>query len=109
MFCENYQENTGFPVKLSCKIIAQHRKISPLYPRPLFSSLSLILPSLRNKSKTKVFPVHLKTILEMVLSELKIWDFHHCVQERKAFLQKHSHSLKLQDLFRAHVIFQFTH
>ena len=45
----------------------------------------------------------------MVLSELKIWDFHHYVQERVLFLRKHSHSLKLQYLFRAHVIFQFTH
>ena len=59
--------------------------------------------------KTKVFPVHLKTIIEVVLSELKIWNLHYYVQERMLFLQKHSHSLKLQNLFRAHVIFQFTH
>ena len=93
----------------ACKIIGQRWKISPLYLFPLFSSLSLFLPSLRNKSKTRVFPAHLKTILEVVLSELKIWDVHYYVQERMLFLQKHSLSLKLQNLFRAHVIFQFTH
>ena len=95
----------------ACKIIAQRSKSSPLYPlQPsLALSLSLFLPSLRNNSKTKVFPVHLKIILEVVLSELKIWDFRYYVQERMLFLQKHSHSLKLQNLFRAHVIFQFTH
>ena len=65
-----------------------------------YSSLSLTFPpSLRNKFKTKVFPVHLKTILVVALSELKIWDFHHYVQERVLFLQKHSHSLKLQNIF----------
>ena len=48
-------------------------------------------------------------ILEVVLSELKIWDLHYYVQERMLFLQNDSHSLKLQNLFRAHVIFQFMH
>ena len=80
------------------KIIARGRNISPLYPLPPCLVLSLFLPSLRNKFKTKV-----------VLSKLKIWDSHHYVQESVLFLQKHSHSLKLQYLFRAHVIFQFTH
>ena len=95
----------------ACKIIARHGNISPLYPFPLSSSLSLsiFLSSLRNKSKTKVFPVHLKTILEVVLSELKIWNYHHYVQKIMRFLQKHSHSLKLKYLFRAHLIFMFTH
>ena len=70
----------------ACKIIAGRRNISPLYPRPPSLALSsLFLPSLWNKFKTKVFPVHLKTILEVVLSELKIWDFHHYVQERMFF------------------------
>ena len=93
----------------ACKIIVQCRNISPLYyplPPSLAHSLLLFLPSLRNKFKTKF---QLKTSLEVVLSELKIWDFHYYVQERVPFLQKHSHSLKLQYLFRAHVIFQFTH
>ena len=66
----------------ACKIVAQRGKISPLYPLPPSLVFSLFLPSLTNKSKTKAFPVHLKTILEVVLSELKIWDFHHYVQER---------------------------
>ena len=44
----------------------------------------------------------------MVLSELEIWNFHNYVQKIMHFLQKHSHSLQLQYLFRAHVIFQFT-
>ena len=91
------------------KIIARFETSLHSIPFPLSSSLSLFLPSLRNKFKTKVFSVHLKTILEVVLRELKIWDFHYYVQERMLFLQKHSHSLKLQNLFRAHVIFQFTH
>ena len=91
------------------KIIARRRNISPLYPLPPSLALSVFLPSLRNKFKTKVFPVQLKTSLEVVLSELKIWDFNHYVQERMAILHKNSHSLKLQYLFRAHVIFQFTH
>ena len=53
------------------KIIVRRGNISLLYPLPpLSSSLSIFLPSLRNKSKTKVFPVHLKTVLEVVLSEL---------------------------------------
>ena len=94
----------------ACEIIARRQNISPLYPLPpLSSSVSLFLPSLRNKSKTKVLPVHLKTILDVVLSELKIWDFHYYVQEIMLFLQKHSQSLKLQNHFRAYVIFQFTH
>ena len=76
----------------ACKIIARRGNISPLYLLPLSSSLSLFLPLLRNKSKTKVFPVHLKTILEVLLSELKIWNFHHYVQKIMLFLQKHSHS-----------------
>ena len=42
----------------------------------LLHSDGLFLPSLRNKFKTKVL---LKTSPEVVLSELKIWDFHHCV------------------------------
>ena len=41
--------------------------------------------------------------------DLKIWDFNHYVQKRVHFLKEYSHSLKLQYLFRAHVIFQFTH
>ena len=53
----------------------------------------------QNKFKTKVFPLQLKTDLEVVLSELKIWDLHYYVQEIMLFLQKHSHSLKLQNLF----------
>ena len=57
-------------------------------PYPLSSSLSLFLPSLGNKFKTKVFPVQLKTGLEVVLCELKIWDFYHYVQERVLFLKK---------------------
>ena len=93
----------------ACKIIAQRENISPLYPLPLSLALSLFLPSLRNKSKTKVFSVNLKTVLEVVLSKLKIWNFHHYFQKIMHFLQKHSHSLKLQYLFRAHVMFQFTH
>ena len=73
----------------ACKIIVRRRNISPLYPlHPLSSSLSIFLPSLRNKSKTKVFPVHLKTVLEVVSSELKIWNFHHYVQKIMHFLQK---------------------
>ena len=72
-------------------------------------SLSIFLPSLRNKSKTKLFPVNLKTVLEVVLSELKICNFHHYVQKIMHFLQKYSHSLKLEYPFRAQVIFQFTH
>ena len=70
---------------------------------------NFILSPVTHKLKKKVFPVQLKTGLEVLLSELKIWDFHHCVQKRVLFLQKHSHSLKLHYLFRAHVIFQFTH
>ena len=77
-------------------------------PFPLASSLSLFLSSLGIKFKTNVFPVQLKTGLEVVLSKLKIQHFQHYVQERVLFLQKHSHSLKLQYVFRAHVIFQFT-
>ena len=88
----------------ACKIIVQRGKISPLYPLPPPSlGLSVFLPSLRNKSKTKLFPVHLTTVLEEVLSELKIY-FHQYVQKIMLFLQKHSHFLKLQYLFRAHVI-----
>ena len=83
----------------ACKIIAQHGNISPLYPLPPSITLSLFLLSLRNKSKTKVFSVHLKTILEVVLRELKIWNFHQYVQKIMLFLQKHSHSLKLQFIF----------
>ena len=78
------------------KIIARRRNISPLYPHPSSLALLPFFPLLRNKFKTKV---QLKTSLEVVLSELKIWDFHHYVQERVLFLQKHSHSLKLQYLF----------
>ena len=85
------------------------KHLSTLSPSPLSSSLSLFLASLKNIYKTKVFPVHLKTILEVVLSELKIWDFHHYVQETVLVLKKHQHSLKLQYLLRAHVIFQSTH
>ena len=85
------------------------KQLSTPSPSSLSSALSLFLPSQRNKSKTKLFPVHLRTILEVVLSELKIRDLHHYVQERMHFLQKHSHSLKLQYLFLARVIFQFTH
>ena len=55
----------------ACKIIAQHGKISPLHPFHPSLALSLFLLSLRNKYKTKFFPIHLKTILEEVLSELK--------------------------------------
>ena len=91
------------------KNIARRRNISPLYPLPHSLALSLFFASLRNKFKTKVFPVNLKTILEVVLRELKIWDFHQYVQKIMLFLQKHSHSLKLQYIFREHVIFQFTH
>ena len=90
------------------KIIVRFRNIAPLYPLPLSSPLSLFLSSLENKVKTMVFPVQLKTGLEVVLSELKIWDFHHYVQERLHFLKKHSHSLKQQNIFRAHVIFLST-
>ena len=74
------------------KIIARRGNISPLYALPPSLALSLFLLSLRNKFKTKV---QLKTGLEVVLRELKIRDFHHYVQERVYFLQKHSHSLKL--------------
>ena len=88
------------------KIIARRRNISPLYPLHPSLALSLFLSFLRDKFKTKV---QLKTILEVVLSELKLCDFHQYVQERVSFLQKHSLSLKLQYIFRAHVIFQFTH
>ena len=49
----------------------------------------------QNKFKIKIFTVQLKTRLERVLSELKIWGFHHYVQESVHFLQKHSHSLTL--------------
>ena len=69
-------------------IIARRRNISPtLTLSPLSSSRSLFLSSLGNKFKTKV---QLKTSLEVVLSELKIWDFHHYVQETVLFLQNHS-------------------
>ena len=74
-------------------------------PFPLSSSRSIFLPPLRNKSKTKAFPVNLKTVLGVALSELKITNFHHYVQKIMHFLQKHSHFLKLQYLFRAHIIF----
>ena len=43
--------------------------------------------------------IHLKTVLEVLLNEIKIWNFHHYDQKILHFLQKNSHSLKLQYLF----------